>query len=86
MRIGWLRPWRQGDANWGRNRVAVEGGFWGVYPGWLVPRNPGLWAGIPLGFSEGGPRFELGKLMDGVWFKNFDLQYHKYQKKQKYEK
>ena len=36
--------------------------------------------------QRGGPRLELGKLMDGVWFKNFDLQYHKYQKKQKYEK
>ena len=21
------------------------------FPGWLVPRNPGLWDGIPLGFS-----------------------------------
>jgi len=22
-------------------------------PGWLVPRNPGLWDGIPLGFLAG---------------------------------
>ena len=22
-------------------------------PGWLVPRNPGLWDRIPLGFLEG---------------------------------
>lgn len=36
--------------------------------------------------QRGGACFELGKLMDGVWFKNFDLQYHKIQKKQKYEK
>src|SRR5437667_774574 len=30
---------------------------WGCFsdddPGWLVPRNPGLWDGIPLGFSNG---------------------------------
>ena len=25
------------------------------FPGWLVPRNPGLCAGIPLGFSFGIP-------------------------------
>ena len=36
----------------GRNRVAVVA-LRVVYPGLLVPRNPGLCCGIPLGFSYG---------------------------------
>jgi len=25
---------------------------WGfIYPGWLVPRDPGLWVEIPVGFA-----------------------------------
>ena len=53
-----------------------------------MPRNPYMLAlgRNPVGILRGGAFFELGKLMDGVWFKNFDLQYHKIQKKQKYEK
>ena len=37
----------------GRNRVAVEGGLGACTLGSSPTRNPGLWAGIPLGFSEG---------------------------------
>ncbi len=36
-----------------RNRVAVEVGLVACTLGSSPTRNPGLWAGIPLGFSEG---------------------------------
>ena len=36
----------------GRNRVAVEGGLGACTLGSSPTRNPGLWAGIPLGFTS----------------------------------
>ena len=45
--LGWRSAIGQGDANWGRNRVAVEAGFGAITQGsspgsqpWALGRNP----------------------------------------------